>query len=444
MSETVVNFKNFLSLVSHAYHPYLFERAFWLIFWGGAGSGKSYTAAQKLLLRVMLEKDHRFFALRKVDVTCRNSIYQLLLDCINDYGLSDQFLCTVKPLKITFLPNGNTIQCQGLDDEQKLKSIQKPTGFWLEEATEFTPKDVQQIDLRLRGHLPNYQQIMLSFNPISQRHHLRKRFFTSTQSAEERAAGELVVFQTTYRDCDFIDKKYGERLERIADKAAHMVYALGEWGILENVIYGPVILIDEEPPGLKDKIYGLDFGYANPSACMEYQFSGSTSPPFSDLKVYEREIFYEKSLTTEALIAKMQLENVDKGYPIYCDSADPSSIEAIFQAGFNAKACHKGQGSVEAGIKFVKGLEIYGYPTNVNANQEAETYRRQQDRDGNVLERPLDRDNHAMDARRYALMTHLNYFGQCEAFDAGQLLGSGQQSATSRSISSRRSGISSI
>lgn len=426
MAGAKINLENFLSLVSTAYHPYLFERARYLLLWGGAGSAKSYTAAQKFVLRVILEPGHRLYALRKIERSVRLSCFSLICGCLKQYDLYKYFIVNQKEMRLINKLNGSMIQCGGLDDPEKIKSIYDPTGFWLEEATEFSSADIRQINLRLRGNLPNYKQIILTFNPISQLHHIRKRFFSSSRSARERASGRLITFQSTYKDNDFIDEDYKRELEEETDSTAYMVYTLGEWGVLENVIYGPVILIDDEPheldilcprSRLKDKIYGVDFGYANPSAVMEYKFSGSTNPPFEDLKVYEREIIYEKGLTTDQLITRMNLDNVDKGCPIYCDAADPAQIEALYVAGFNARKAYKAQGSVEATIKFVKGLEIYGYPTNVNSNQEAETYRRQKDRDGNVLEAPVDADNHAMSARGYALFSHLNHRDWCEAFD---------------------------
>ncbi len=437
MPETTIDFNNFLPLVSKAYHPYLFNRSRYLILYGGAGSGKSYFAADKLILRTLLDPNHRLFAVRKVERSVRNSCFALIRARLQTFGLIDQFIINQKEMRFTCKINGNTIQCIGLDDPEKLKSIYDPTGFWLEEATEFASKDIREINRRLRGKfLKNYKQIILTFNPISSLHPIRARFFTSSRSATERAAGTLVIFKSTWRDNEFLDQEYIDELLAETDPTERQVYTEGEWGILRNVIFGPPEIIDSEPKGLKDRIYGLDFGFTAPSALMEYRFDyfgRKTAYEFlpvvaeleshvkqpSGIIVYEREIIYEKGLTTEALIVKMQLLNVDEECPIYCDSADPGDIKEIYDAGFNAKPCWKAQGSVNSSIRFVKGLTIFGYPGNVNANREAETYRWQTDRNGELVypEKELDRDNHAMKARMYALMTHLNYGGWCEAFD---------------------------
>ena len=156
--------------VNETYFPYFQNKDRYLVLYGSAGSGKSVFAAQKLVARAVGEKGHRFLVVRKVANTLRSSTYQLIIDTIDSYGIRNEFEINKTEMRFTHKLTGNEILMGGLDDVEKLKSIAGVTGVWIEEATELTSDDFDQIDLRLRGETLNYKQILLSFNPIDERH----------------------------------------------------------------------------------------------------------------------------------------------------------------------------------------------------------------------------------------------------------------------------------
>lgn len=128
-------------------------------------------------------------------------------------------------MRFTHRPTGNEILMLGLDDVEKLKSIEGITGLWVEEATELSESDFDQLDLRLRGETINYKQIILSFNPIDESHWLKKRFFDSQLS-------NCTTIRTTFKDNLFIDDEYRRVLEQKASVSPNLyrIYYLGEWG----------------------------------------------------------------------------------------------------------------------------------------------------------------------------------------------------------------------
>jgi len=128
-------------------------------------------------------------------------------------------------MRFTHRPTGNEILMLGLDDVEKLKSIEGITGLWVEEATELLESDFDQLDLRLRGETINYKQIILSFNPIDESHWLKKRFFDSQLS-------NCTTIRTTFKDNLFIDDEYRRVLEQKASVSPNLyrIYYLGEWG----------------------------------------------------------------------------------------------------------------------------------------------------------------------------------------------------------------------
>jgi len=197
----------------------------YLILFGGSGSGKSVFASQKVLLRVLSEPNHRILVLRKVGVNMRESVFKRLKNEISEMGLSNEFDILSTTMSFTHRGTGSEIILSGVDDVEKLKSIEKITSVWVEEATELSELEFDQIDLRLRGETPFYKQIILSFNPIDDRHWLKKRFF-------DNPPANAFVLKTTFKDNAFIDEEYRRVLEQKAALSPNLyrIYYLGEWG----------------------------------------------------------------------------------------------------------------------------------------------------------------------------------------------------------------------
>lgn len=216
--------------------PIVDNESRYLVLYGGAGSGKSVAAAQKIIIRMLEESPHKFLVVRKVANTIRNSVFSLIRGTIADWGLSKLFKINKSDMDITCI-NGNQIIFAGLDDVEKLKSIHGITGMWIEEASELIQEDFQQLDLRLRGFTPNYKQIIVSFNPISITHWLKTVFFDQKKSNAR-------VIHTTYRDNKFIDDEYKSTLEALKeqDPYYYSVYALGEWGVTGKTVFNAQIV----------------------------------------------------------------------------------------------------------------------------------------------------------------------------------------------------------
>ena len=206
----------------------------WVVSYGGAGSAKSYSTGQKILIdRIMQETGHRWLTVRKVAKTLRVSVFQLFKDLISDIDETENFKINKSDMTITYLPNGSEILFFGLDDIEKLKSIQGITGIWIEEASETEKNDILELNRRLRGHTISYKQIILTFNPISHLHWLKAHFF-------DNHASKASIYKTTYKDNSFIDDEYKQELEDIKnyDIQQYNIYALGEWGVLNtNIVY---------------------------------------------------------------------------------------------------------------------------------------------------------------------------------------------------------------
>jgi len=368
------------------YIDLLENKSRYLILYGGAGAGKSYFAAQKILIRTLQEKKSRILVVRKVARTLRNSSFLLLKDLISEWNLTSLFKINDVEMKIV-CQNGNQILFAGLDDVEKLKSIAGITSIWIEEATELSEDDFTQVDLRLRDP-SEYHQVILTFNPVSALHWLKKRFF---DTIDERAE----IRKTTYQDNKFIDPSYVEVLEglKTQNENLYKVYALGEWGTLSELIYTNWD-VKEFELNFDEIIAGVDFGFNNPSAVA---YVG-----IKDNELYVFDEIYQSHLKNSELIDL--LKDKPQASVYYPDLAEPDRIRELQEAGF---AVGKTDKDVIQGINFVKNFKIHISPKCVNFIKEIQGYSYRKDKDGNVLEEPVKFNDHLMDAMRYAVYSHL-------------------------------------
>jgi phage terminase large subunit len=376
--------------VNNCYKSDLLYNGRYLVLLGGAGSGKSYFATQKLILRAM-QSPHRFLVLRKVERTIRESVFKLFTSVLLEEGLNE-IVSINKTDKTIRFKNGSEIIFAGLDDPEKIKSIAGITGMWLEEATEFAEADFDQLDLRLRGLGSDYKQIVLTFNPIDHRHWLKRRFF-------DTIIPNAKCNKTTYLDNAFIDDEYKVKMGQLKeqDENLYNVYALGNWGVpLKGLIYKEWKPYARKPQG--DVVYGLDFGYNAPS--------GLVKVTFDDEQIYIEELLYESNLTTYQLIERLREFNLGED-PIYCDAASPDKIEELYNSGFNAQPADK---NVTEGIEKVKSMPMFVHEDSENLKKELQTYKWAQDKSGILLDKPLKYNDHLLDAMRYAVYTHSKHY----------------------------------
>src|SRR5574343_213869 len=369
------------------YNP-VYSKAFefqgrYLNLYGSRGSGKSQFVGQKLLMRCLKEKNHLFLLVRKVHRTIKGSQLKLLKRLISEYKLNKYFTFYENEIKCI---NGNGFVTAGLDDAEKLKSMEGITGYWIEEATELTEEDCRNVDAVMRGKLPNYKQGILTYNPVDIEHWLNK----------VNLPGAMTL-KTTYLDNKFIDTEYGQMLESLKEQNPDLykVWALGEWGTRQDLIYVPFEKLDTYPAEFDEVIYGLDFGYNNETALIEVGIR--------DKEYYLTEKIYETKLTNTDLIDKLSRLITNKSLQIYADCAEPARIEEIARAGFNISPADK---SVKDGIDFLKSLKIYSNYDNENLNNEVGSYYWKKDRNGKLLDEPVKMSDHLLDATRYAIYTH--------------------------------------
>lgn len=224
------------------YEPFYMTSARYQLLYGGAGSGKSVAAAQKVLYRLGLPRHERCLAIRKGKVDLKDSVFEEIKNVIDDSDLDWKYHTTESPLYVKDKETGNDVIFRGLDDSKKIKSVSRPTFAWIEEMAEegIDEDDFDQIDFRIRGENVVNPFVMGTFNPEDSRSWIRKRFPLLKESDNNRSEAfeedDSFVMRTTFED----NPKRGEHYEKVMQRKEAAggkfadVYVHGIWGNREQ------------------------------------------------------------------------------------------------------------------------------------------------------------------------------------------------------------------
>lgn len=387
--------------------PYLKDTTPTQIFYGGSSSGKSVFLAQRTVLDVM-KGGRNYLVVRNVAKTIRGSVYNEITKAISDMKLDGFFTVLKSEMTIT-CANGYQILFCGLDDPEKIKSITPMKGvitdIWIEEATEVERNAYKQLTKRLRGKTKVPKRLIMSFNPILQTSWIYTEFFAGWDDSKTCYKDDkLSILKTTYKDNKFLTQQDIDALENETDQYFYDVYTLGNWGVLGAVIFKNWRV--EDLTGMKDQFtnrkHGLDFGFAeDPAAmpCTHYDKKKKT--------IYIYDELYMRELTNDVLAQEVK-NRIGDDY-VTCDSAEPKSIKELKQYGVKALAAKKGKDSVNHGIQWLQQQTIIIDVKCQNTKNEFQSYKWKEDKDGNVLPVPVDKNNHIIDALRYAYEDEMRF-----------------------------------
>lgn len=397
------------NVFNDVFRPHLDNETRVQIFYGGAGSGKSVFLAQRAVIDVM-EGGRNYLVCREVGKYIRKSVFNEIEQVISNWGLSDLFIIHKQEMTIT-CENGYQIMFTGLDDVEKLKSVRPKKGvitdIWIEEATEVSQQSMKLLNKRLRGidpystAEPVKKRMVLSFNPILQSHWIYKEFFAGIEWADDQTeytSDNLYILKTWYIHNKFLTEDDVEDLENEPDKYYYNVYTLGNWGILGNVIFKnwEVQDLSDMRDQFTSRRNGLDFGFSNdPAAIVQSHYDKKRNT------VYIFGEFYERGLTNN-ILAKEAI-NLIGGEYVVCDSAEPKSIQELKDHKVKALPAKKGPDSVIFGIQWLQQQRIVIDMSCLYTKNEFQQYKWKEDKDGNALRKPVERDDHIIDALRYAL-----------------------------------------
>ena len=387
-------------------------------FWtyGGRASGKSSCISLEIVRGIMRHPDRSALIMVKTGKDIREGVYEQMLWAIRMLGVEDEFECTVSPIRIRRRSTGQVITFRGGDNTAKTKALKAPAGtyyayLWIEETDQFAGMaELRRVYQSVTRGAPSGSPFFRfhSFNPP------RTRDSWANRKIEELKAAGTPVYKANYTDMPpgWLPEQTVEDAEALkaADPEAYAHEYLGEPVGFGNEVFprADVREVTEDERGkISMTLYGVDWGFSSDPFCwVKVGYAPKTRT------LYVLDSISGVGLTnpeSAELVKARMAKPVDGGEPepfadVFCDSAEPKSVEDFKQLGIRARGVKKTAAlSVRSGVRWLQNrAAIVIDPRCELAASEFPAYEYERTREGEVTGRLPDRDNHAIDAVRYA------------------------------------------
>lgn len=395
---------NIADIVGKGYGEFWRFKGRYKVVKGSRASKKSSTQSLRVIYEIVSNPVINWLVVRKTERTLRDSCFAQLKWAMRRLHVEKYFRCSVSPLEITYIPTGQKILFRGLDDPLKVTSITVDSGclcrLWIEEAYEITKEDdFNRLDESIRGQLPEgmYHQVVLTFNPWSDRHWLKKRFFDTPNP-------NVLAMTTNYRCNEFLSQSDLVLFEEMKkNPRRYAVAGEGDWGVVDGLVYEnwKEQVFDTSEITRRTTVksaFGLDFGYTNDPSAFICLLVDETAR-----EIYVFDEMYQKGMSNDDIGEEL----VRRGYSkerIRADSAEPKSIAYLRKKYLRRiRAAKKGPDSIMAGVTLIQDYTIIIHPSCVSFITEISNYTWATDKFDNKINKPVDDFNHLMDAMRYAM-----------------------------------------
>ena len=343
---------------------------------GGTRSGKTYNILIWIVFSFCANNKNKIITIsRKTYPALRTSAMRDFFEILRAYNIYDEAYHNKSNSE--YYLNGNLIEFISLDQPTKVRG-RKRDLLYVNEANELHWEDWQQLIFRTSG------RIIIDYNPSDEYHWIYDKVKT-------REDADFYI--TTYRDNPFLDKEIRSEIERLkeTDETYWQVYGLGQIGQRKSLIFR-FNEITEIPKGAKLLGYGMDFGFTNDPTTLVAAYEMGDN-------LYLDELIYKTGLTNQDISQELKALGFDRRDEIFADDAEPKSIEELYRMGWNVKRANKKE--VMLGIDIMKRYVIHITSRSVNMIKEFKNYKFIEDKNGNILNKPVDMFNHTIDPVRY-------------------------------------------
>ncbi len=382
-----------------AYSPLFHSDKNYFIISGSRASGKSTNAAAYLLVKLMSKEYCRAVVSRYTQKSITNSIYQDLVDLITQWRLGPYLEVKGDSIICKATQNSIITHSMKLADgtmSARSKGLARVNILLIDEATELPSEEeyVKLIDsFREKGV---ERKIILLFNPTHKNHWIFRRFYLPDGTPNPKWLHNHCFFHTTYKDnAHNLDPTKVREWEMAAltepDYYEH--HLLGRWkDIGAGQIFKTWNWSEYNPDPESEVIYGLDFGFVDPTALIKIQKIGRT--------LWIQELIYESGLTPQDMSMRMDALGIPRTASVYADSSAPMAIEELQRLGWrNLRKANKGPDSIQTGISKIHSFRVFADPASKNLLDEYYNYAYREGTD-----KPIDAHNHACDALRYGVL----------------------------------------
>lgn len=365
---------------------------------GGTRSSKTVSIVQQCVLWLMTGRLTRnleipkgvWSTVRKYSTTLDATVIRDFEEELNKHKIFD--LVQHNKTKKTYKYQDRLVEFIGADDEQKLRGAKRNIlycneGNELEYKTEF-------FQLLMRTE----DKVIIDFNPDDE------NIWINTELEQKRYfdKNDVEIIVSTYKDNTFLPSSLISEIEYLqqTDPEFWKIYGLGEYGKVFGLIFENYNIVDSIPQDAKFIAYGQDFGFTNdPSALVGVWMQNG--------ELWVKELIYQRGLTNQDLASKYKELGIHQGQYIVADSAEPKSIQELINLQFSVYPAEKGADSIKNSIDILKRYKLNITNDSTNLIKELRTYKWMLDKTGNSINKPIDYNNHAIDALRYVALNKL-------------------------------------
>lgn len=348
---------------------------------GSARSGKTYNVMIWLILYALRVPHIKISVVRATLPALKGSVLEDFNTIMHQLGVYNDRHFNKTDL-VYWFRSCSTIEFFSASDEQRLRGRKRDILF-VNEANELSAIQFQQLKMRTS------RLTIIDYNPsFSEEHWIAKDFNRDPRTYH---------FVSTYKDNPFLEQTIIDEIESLQQKNRSLwqIFGEGKMAQIEGLVFTNVETIATLPEHIKRTFIGIDFGFTNdPTAIVEV--------------AYDRQALYISEVCYRTQMLQQDIIKVLKGYPrtkVISESADPRLIEEIYRAGIDIHAVKKYPGSIEAGVAWMLQHPIRVTAHSTNVLKELHNYVYSQDKEGKLLNTPVDAYNHAIDATRYVCMT---------------------------------------
>lgn len=348
---------------------------------GSARSGKTYNVMIWLILYALRVPHIKISVVRATLPALKGSVLEDFNTIMHQLGVYNDRHFNKTDL-VYWFRSCSTIEFFSASDEQRLRGRKRDILF-VNEANELSAIQFQQLKMRTS------RLTIIDYNPsFSEEHWIAKDFNKDPRTYH---------FVSTYKDNPFLEQTIIDEIESLQNKNKSLwqIFGEGKMAQIEGLVFTNVETIDALPEHIKRTFIGIDFGFTNdPTAIVEV--------------AYDRQALYLSEVCYRTQMLQQDIIRVLKQHPrtkVISESADPRLIEEIYRAGIDIHAVKKYPGSIEAGVAWMLQHPIRVTAHSNNVLKELHNYVYSQDKEGKLLNTPVDAYNHAIDATRYVCMT---------------------------------------
>lgn len=380
------------------------KKRIWVI-QGGQGAGKTFSILTLIVNHCASQKDREVIIASSELSKMKLTVVKDFIKILKSFGIYNSW--SFKAGSFYRFDSGSFVKFIGLDQEDIGKGLRTDLVY-INEANKISFEAYRELTSRAKRVIMDYNpnEAFWAHEEVKPREDADFLVLTylDNEYLSEEEVGEILYFKNkAYFDPDLPDYDRPDNIRSEYWRNNWRVYGLGLEGSLEGVIFKNWHQVDAVPVESQLLGYGQDFGFSNDPAALVavYKWNGA---------VVLHELIYRAGLTNSQLAKEWDAAGVSRGVWIYADQSEPKSIKELTGYGFKVKPADKGKDSITFGIDLLQSYDLYITAQSFNLIEELKSYKWAHDRNGRPMGKPEDRNNHAIDAARYAAIMLLKHY----------------------------------